>query len=261
MRHAGRNTPYWSDAASSAIAAVGASCRGPRRRRTPAPCGRTPARAHTRCRGSGSLRSPPRRRCRTPARIRRAPPRSSQSPSPPRSPRHSAADRSSGPPSRRRAPTAGPPPPSAPAGCASARRRSRRRSRSPSRRANRSQVSAGRFSISHSEAATDRIGITGTHGVRNARCRSGRVRRRMMTPRATTTKAKSVPMFTSSASSLEAGEAGDDRDDHAEQDASAGTGCANFGWVTEKNARQQPVTAHREEHPGLARAAGSCTPW
>ncbi len=67
---------------------------------------------------------------------------------------------------------------------------------------NRSQVSAGRFSISQTEAATETIGSSGTHGVRKARCSSGRVRRSTITPRATTTNAKSVPMFTRVASSL-----------------------------------------------------------
>ncbi len=67
---------------------------------------------------------------------------------------------------------------------------------------NRTQVSAGRLSISHSEAATETTGSSGTSGVRKARGRSGRVLRRMITLIATTTKAKSVPMFTSSASSL-----------------------------------------------------------
>lgn len=66
----------------------------------------------------------------------------------------------------------------------------------------RSQVSAGRLSISHREASTEMIGTTGTSGVRKERSRSGRVRRRMTTLMATTMKAKSVPMFTSSASSL-----------------------------------------------------------
>ncbi len=63
----------------------------------------------------------------------------------------------------------------------------------------RSQVSVGRLSISQNEAAIDRIGTNGTHGVRKDRCRSGRLLRRMITPRATTTKANRVPMFTSSA--------------------------------------------------------------
>ena len=57
------------------------------------------------------------------------------------------------------------------------------------------------MSISHTDAATDTAGSTGTQGVRKARGRSGRVRRRTTTPSATTTNAKSVPMFTRAASS------------------------------------------------------------
>src|ERR1700712_303860 len=46
------------------------------------------------------------------------------------------------------------------------------------------------------------MGTTGTPGQRNARGRSGRVRRSTRTPMATRTKANKVPMLTSSASSL-----------------------------------------------------------
>ena len=53
--------------------------------------------------------------------------------------------------------------------------------------------------MSHRDASTERIGITGTNGVRNGRFRSGRVRRRMITPIATSTNANNVPMLTSSA--------------------------------------------------------------
>ena len=48
---------------------------------------------------------------------------------------------------------------------------------------NRIQVSAVRFSISHRHARIDRIGRAGTNGARKPQFRSGRVRRRMITPR------------------------------------------------------------------------------
>ncbi len=41
------------------------------------------------------------------------------------------------------------------------------------------------------------IGTTGTNGTRKPRCRSGRVRRRMITPTLTMMNANSVPMLTS----------------------------------------------------------------
>ena len=53
--------------------------------------------------------------------------------------------------------------------------------------------------ISTSEARTVSIGSTGTNGTRNARRRSGCVRRSTSTPIATSTNAVSVPMFVSSA--------------------------------------------------------------
>src|SRR3954468_18008871 len=61
---------------------------------------------------------------------------------------------------------------------------------------NRSQVSTGRLSISHTQARIARLGSHGTPGALNDRSRSGRVRRRMITPADTTTKANSVPMLT-----------------------------------------------------------------
>ena len=45
-----------------------------------------------------------------------------------------------------------------------------------------------------------RIGSTGTHGTRNPRFRSGRVRRSTITPADTSTNANSVPMLTISSS-------------------------------------------------------------
>src|SRR3954454_23356016 len=66
----------------------------------------------------------------------------------------------------------------------------------------RSQVSPGRLSIRYRQASTERTGRTGTPGTRNDRGRSGRVRRSTSTPTATSTNANSVPMLTSSASSL-----------------------------------------------------------
>lgn len=103
----------------------------------------------------------------------------------------------------------------------------------------RTQVSAGRFSISQTEAAIDRIGTSGTSGVRNERCRSGRVRRRMITPRATTTKANSVPMFTSVASSLMLVKPATTA--MMTPSRMVGRyGVRNFGWVTEKNRGSRP---------------------
>ena len=62
------------------------------------------------------------------------------------------------------------------------------------------QVSAVRFNISRTQATIAAIGSAGTNGIRNARCRSGRVRRRMITPAETKTKANSVPTLTISSS-------------------------------------------------------------
>jgi hypothetical protein len=58
-----------------------------------------------------------------------------------------------------------------------------------------------RFVISHRQARPDRIGSTGDHGTRNPRARSGRVRRRIGTPKLTSTNADSVPMLIISSSS------------------------------------------------------------
>ena len=59
-----------------------------------------------------------------------------------------------------------------------------------------------RFSISHTHAQIEAIGSTGTHGARNPRSRSGRVRRSTMTPADTRTNANSVPTLTISSSLL-----------------------------------------------------------
>jgi hypothetical protein len=64
---------------------------------------------------------------------------------------------------------------------------------------NRHQVSVPRFSIRNRHDSTARAGTTGTHGVRNARRRSGRVRRSTTTPMDTSTNANRVPMLTMSA--------------------------------------------------------------
>ena len=103
-------------------------------------------------------------------------------------------------------------------------------------------------------------GSNGTHGVRKARCRSGRVRRRTITPIATTTKAKSVPMFTSVGQLVDAGEARDDRDDHAEQDRRAVRASGTAGGRGEEP-RAAVRRGSSRRTPGSGRAAGSCRPW
>ena len=65
---------------------------------------------------------------------------------------------------------------------------------------NRNHVSPVRLSIRNRQASTARAGSTGLNGTRKARGRSGRVRRRMMTPIETSMKANNVPMLTNSAS-------------------------------------------------------------
>ena len=62
------------------------------------------------------------------------------------------------------------------------------------------------------------IGTNGTHGVRKGRSRSGRVRRSTSTPMQTSTKASSVPMFTSWPSSSQRQHAGGDRHRDAGED-------------------------------------------
>ena len=61
-------------------------------------------------------------------------------------------------------------------------------------------MSAVRLSISHRHAPIDAMGSSGTHGARNPRSRSGRLRRSTMTPADTSTKANSVPTLTISSS-------------------------------------------------------------
>jgi hypothetical protein len=62
-----------------------------------------------------------------------------------------------------------------------------------------------RLTISQTHAHTDAIGSSGTSGARKARGRSGRVRRKMMTPPDTSRNPNRVPAFTIS-SSLSAGD-------------------------------------------------------
>ena len=59
------------------------------------------------------------------------------------------------------------------------------------------QVARGRPSISTNATSAERIGRTGTIGIRNGLGRSGRVRRRTTTPIDTITNAINVPMLTS----------------------------------------------------------------
>ena len=63
-------------------------------------------------------------------------------------------------------------------------------------------VSADKLAISVNEATAESAGSHGTPGVLNGRSSSGRVRRSTITPIATTTNANSVPMLTSSPSTL-----------------------------------------------------------
>src|SRR5579884_1133080 len=63
----------------------------------------------------------------------------------------------------------------------------------------RRMVTSGRLTIRTSEAIIERIGIQGTSGTRKARRRFGCVRRRMSTASETSTKAASVPILVSSA--------------------------------------------------------------
>src|ERR1700740_598209 len=65
---------------------------------------------------------------------------------------------------------------------------------------NRIQVITVRLIISHRHAHTEAIGSSGTQGARNPRGRSGRVRRKTITPADTSTKANSVPTLTISSS-------------------------------------------------------------
>ena len=60
---------------------------------------------------------------------------------------------------------------------------------------------SGKPAISPTQQKIPRRGTVGTKGVRNGRWRSGRVRRRTITPAHTIAKASSVPMLTSSPSS------------------------------------------------------------
>src|SRR6185312_1027232 len=68
--------------------------------------------------------------------------------------------------------------------------------------ANRTQVSAVRFTISQTHATIEAIGSAGTHGARKPRGRSGRVRRSTTTPAETSTNANRVPTLTISSSLL-----------------------------------------------------------
>src|SRR5688500_9773896 len=66
---------------------------------------------------------------------------------------------------------------------------------------NRIHVSAGNCSIRYRQARIEMIGVSGTHGTRNGRGRSGSVFRRKITPADTNTNANSVPMFVRSTTS------------------------------------------------------------
>ena len=66
----------------------------------------------------------------------------------------------------------------------------------------RAHVSAGSFVIRYTQSAAPTSGTTGTPGTRKPRSMSGFVRRSQITAMLTMKKAKSVPMFTSSAISV-----------------------------------------------------------
>src|ERR1700685_4025942 len=71
---------------------------------------------------------------------------------------------------------------------------------------NRIQVTTVRLTISQTHAHAEAIGSSGTIGARNPRGRSGRLRRRTMTPADTSRNANNVPTLTIS-SSLSVGNA------------------------------------------------------
>src|SRR5262249_45620728 len=67
---------------------------------------------------------------------------------------------------------------------------------------NRIHVITSNPDINATQNTTEMIGKSGTRGTLKPRCRSGWERRRKSTPRDTSTKANSVPMFDKSAASL-----------------------------------------------------------
>ena len=82
--------------------------------------------------------------------------------------------------------------------CGSVRNQSRSPSQSPARRTTGSMWPGAKNAIKANEIMMPRIGTSGTHGVRNGRCRSGRRLRSISTPAHTMTNASNVPMLTSS---------------------------------------------------------------
>src|SRR5213079_614207 len=66
----------------------------------------------------------------------------------------------------------------------------------------RHQFSAGSENIKSRQVSMPRIGVKGTKGTRNGRSAAGCVRRMMSTAAQTMTKAKSVPMLTTSSNTV-----------------------------------------------------------
>ena len=112
------------------------------------------------------------------------------------------------------------------------------------------QVLVFRLSISHTVAASDSNGISGTIGTLKPRSRFGSVRRRVSTPTAQKAKQNSAPMTSSSSSSSTFG---------YRVSATAARpgrgGCPGGGGIDAADPaqalRQQTVTAHVEQHPAL----------
>src|SRR6185437_104921 len=62
-------------------------------------------------------------------------------------------------------------------------------------------VTVGNCHMRYAQAAIEMSGVSGTHGTRNGRGRSGSMRRRKITPADTSTNANNVPMFVRSTTS------------------------------------------------------------
>src|SRR5689334_14527982 len=108
---------------------------------------------------------------------------------------------------------------------------------------NRIHVSTARLAISAMQDAAETIGSSGTDGVRKGRFIFGSVRRSTATAIETTTKAKSVPIETISASVLSGTKA------PSRQTATVVTivirvGVRNFGWILPTEAGSSP-SRHR----------------
>jgi len=100
-------------------------------------------------------------------------------------------------------------------------------------------VISGSASISTRQKTIDTMGITGHHGTRKLRGRSGCVRRSTSTPAETTMNANSVPMFERSANvSISQMPAGIPTTRPAIHVLTCGV--SNFGWIFENNFGSKP---------------------